>query len=95
MEDALEGAGMLPRVLILRMNLVPAMDATALNALETVLERLVAAGGTLVISGAHRQPLAMMMKAGFIEKLGRANIRANFDEALARAREILGVTQSH
>jgi hypothetical protein len=37
----------------------------------------------------------MMMKAGFIEKLGRANIRANFDEALARAREILGVTQSH
>ncbi|HUG12485.1 MAG TPA: SulP family inorganic anion transporter [Opitutaceae bacterium] len=92
MEDALEGAGKLPRVLILRMNLVPAMDATALNALETVLERLVAAGGTLVISGAHRQPLAMMMRAGFVEKLGRANIRANFDEALVRAREILGVT---
>jgi len=94
MEDALEGAGKLPRVLILRMNLVPAMDATALNALENVLERLVAAGGTLVLSGAHRQPLAMMMKAGFIERLGRANIRANFDEALVRAREILGVSQT-
>jgi SulP family sulfate permease len=94
MEDALEAVGKLPRVLILRMNLVPAMDATALNALENVLERLVAAGGTLVISGAHRQPLAMMMKAGFIEKLGRPNIRANFDEALVRAREILGATLS-
>jgi SulP family sulfate permease len=93
MEDALEGAGKLPRVLILRMNLVPAMDATALNALENVHERLVAAGGTLVLSGAHRQPLAMMMKAGFIDRLGRANIRANFDEALVRTREILGVPQ--
>jgi sulfate permease, SulP family len=94
MEDALEGAGKLPRVLILRMNLVPAMDATALNALENVLERLVAAGGTLVLSGAHRQPLAMMMKAGFVEKLGRANIRANFDESLVRAREILGMPKT-
>lgn len=94
MEDALEGAGKLPRVLILRMNLVPAMDATALNALENVHERLAAAGGTLVLSGAHRQPLAMMLKAGFIERLGRANIRANFDEALVRAREILGVSRT-
>jgi len=92
MEDALQGAGRLPRVLILRMNLVPAMDATALNALENVRERLKIAGGTLVLSGAHHQPLAMMMKAGFIERLGRENIRGNFDEALVRAREILGVS---
>jgi SulP family sulfate permease len=89
MEDALQGAGKLPRVLILRMNLVPAMDATALNALENVRERLVSAGGTLVLSGAHHQPLAMMVKAGFVDRTGRKNIRANFDEALARAREIL------
>lgn len=89
MEDALQRAGRLPRILILRLQLVPAMDATALNALESIAERLHAAGGQVILSGPHRQPLEMMMKAGFIERLGRRNIRANFDEALVRARELL------
>ena len=89
MEDALLRAGDLPRVLILRMQLVPAMDATALNALESIVERMQVAGGTVILSGPHRQPLLMMMKAGFIDRLGRRNIRAHFDDALLRAREIL------
>ena len=89
MEDALERAGVLPPVLILRMQLVPAMDATALNALESMVERLQASGGVLILSGAHRQPLQMLAKAGFIEKMGRENIRAHFDDALVRAREVL------
>jgi SulP family sulfate permease len=92
MEDALQRVGTLPRVLILRMQLVPAMDATALNALESIVERMQAAGGTVILSGPHRQPLEMMRKAGFIEHLGRRNIRAHFDDALVRAREILGTT---
>jgi SulP family sulfate permease len=90
MEDALESLGTHPRVLILRMQLVSAMDATALNALESIHERIGAHGGTLVLSGIHRQPLQMMAKAGYIERIGKANIRPNFDEALARARELLG-----
>jgi SulP family sulfate permease len=89
MEDALLRAGGLPRVLILRLQLVPAMDATALNALESIVERMQAAGGTVILSGPHRQPLEMMLQAGFIERLGRRNIRAHFDDALARARELL------
>lgn len=89
MEDALQRAGNLPRVLILRMQLVPAMDATALNALESIVERMQAAGGTVILSGPHRQPLDMMVKAGFIDRLGRPNICAHFDHALARARKIL------
>src|SRR6478736_1237131 len=89
MEDALQGISTLPRVLILRMQLVPAMDATALNALESIVERMQAAGGMVVLSGPHRQPLDMMMKAGFIDRLGRRNIRPHFDDALVRAREIL------
>ena len=89
MEDALLRSGALPRVLILRLQLVPAMDDTALNALESIVERMQAAGGTVILSGPHRQPLDMMMKAGFIERLGRKNIRAHFDDALVRAREVL------
>jgi len=78
-----------PRVLILRMQLVPAMDATALNALESIVERMQATGGQVILSGPHRQPLEMMRKAGFLEKLGRANIRPHFDAALARAGELV------
>jgi SulP family sulfate permease len=89
MEDALQRIGGLPQVLILRMQLVPAMDATALNALESIVERMQAAKGTVILSGPHRQPLDMMMKAGFIQRLGRRNIQAHFDDALVRAREIL------
>jgi SulP family sulfate permease len=89
MEDALERVGTLPRVLILRLQLVTAMDSTALNALESIFERLEASGGVLVLSGTHRQPLQMLAQAGFVEKIGRENIHANFDDALARAREVL------
>lgn len=89
MENALLRIEKLPRVLILRMQLVPAMDATALNVLESIIERIHAAGGVVVLSGPHRQPLQLLAKAGFIEKIGRLNIRAHFDDALVRAREVL------
>jgi SulP family sulfate permease len=79
----------LPRVLVLRMHLVPAMDTTALNALESVVERMQAKGGVAILSGTHRQPLQMLQKAGFVDRIGRANICAHFDDALARAEEVL------
>jgi SulP family sulfate permease len=92
MEDAIERVAVLPRVLILRLHLVSAMDATALNALESVVERLQRHGGVVILSGLHRQPLDMLRKAGFVEIIGRPNLVAHFDDALVRAREILSVT---
>jgi SulP family sulfate permease len=89
MEDAMERIEELPKVLILRLHLVSAMDATAFNALESVVERLQMHGGTVILSGLHRQPLDMLRKAGFIDVIGRANLVAHFDDALARARTIL------
>jgi SulP family sulfate permease len=89
MEDAILSIERLPRVLILRMQLVPAMDSTALNALESVVERIQQAGGQVVLSGLHHQPLEVMLKAGFVERIGRKNLRPHFDKALDRAIEIL------
>jgi SulP family sulfate permease len=89
MEDAMESIEEQPKVLILRLHLVPAMDATALNALESVVERLQKHGGAVILSGLHRQPLDMLRKAGFIDVIGRANLVAHFDDALVRARVIL------
>ena len=92
MEDAVEGAGKLPRVLVLRMQNVGAADATALNALESIIDRIRAAGGAVVLSGSKPQLLKTLLRAGLIGKIGRANIRAHITDALLRARELAGRT---
>lgn len=89
MEDALAQAGGWPRVLILRLHLVTAMDATGLNALESVVERMKQRGGTVILSGIHQQPLLLLKRAGFIEVVERENFCATFDESLARATNLL------
>ncbi len=89
MEDAMESMQEMPPVLILRLHLVSAMDATALNSLQSVTERMKAHHGTVILSGLHRQPLDMIRRAGFVEVIGRKNLCAHFDDALVRAREIL------
>lgn len=85
MEDALNRIEDWPKVLILRLHLVPAMDATGMNALCSVVERMTRRGGQVVLSGIHQQPLLMLRKAGMLEVFGRENFCATFDEALQRA----------
>jgi SulP family sulfate permease len=80
-----------PEVLILRMRKVVAMDATGLNALEDLYEKLHRKGKYLVLSAPHTNPLMVMEKAGFIERLGRENVCPHIDAALARSRQILGL----
>jgi SulP family sulfate permease len=91
LESALHRLKQEPEVLILRMRKVLAMDATGLNALEDLHERLQSRGKHLILSGSHTQPLFMMDKAGFLDLLGRENVCADIELALARSREILGL----
>ncbi len=91
LESALKRLKQEPDVLILRMRKVLAMDATGLNALEDLHEQLRKRNKYLVLSGPHTQPLFMMDKAGFLDRLGRENVCANIDLALERSREILGL----
>ena len=91
LESALKRLKEEPEVLILRMRKVLAMDATGLNALEDLYERLHRRGKHLIISGPHTQPLFMMGKAGFLDRIGMENVCANIELSLARSREILGL----
>ena len=91
LESALKREKRDPEVLILRMRKVMAMDATGLNALEDLFERLHAKGKHLVLSAPHTQPMFVMEKAGFLDRIGRDNVCPHVDAALARAREILGL----
>jgi len=89
MEDAFFALDELPEVLVLRLQLVTAMDATGMNALESIVIRMQRHKKTVVLSGIHQQPLQMLQKAGFIEEVGRVNFCATFDDALLRCRAIL------
>ncbi|MCE0523827.1 MAG: sulfate permease [Methylacidiphilales bacterium] len=91
LETALKQARQEPKILILRMRKVLAMDATGLNALEDLYEKLHHRGQYLVLSAPHTQPYFMMETAGFLDQIGRKNVCPHIDAALERAREILGL----
>jgi len=79
-----------PRVVILRMRHVLAMDATGLHALEDVAVRLQKRGTRLLLSAVHAQPLIVLERSGTLERIGIENLFADFSEALAQARRIVG-----
>jgi len=91
LETSLRRAGQLPDVLILRMRDVLALDATGIDALEDLLEKLRIDKKALVICGPQSQPLFALTRAGFIDKLGMENVCGDMDMALARARKILAL----
>lgn len=76
------------RVIILRMRSVPAMDVTALHTLDNVMNTCQKRGITLIFSHVQEQPLSMMKKAGFDERVGKENFCENIDAALARAEKL-------
>lgn len=78
-----------PRVLILRLRHVLAVDATALRAIEDLHARITRDGGVLLLSGIHAQPLAALERAGLYDLIGEENVVANIDLALERAQALL------
>lgn len=79
------------RCLVIRMRAVPAVDATAMNALKSLHERCAAKGIHIVFSHVNEQPWHTMEKAGFIDEVGRDNFCPHIDDALERAAELAGV----
>lgn len=77
------------KVVILHMAAVNAMDATALNRIESMHAKMKRHKEHLILSGPHTQPLFMMERAGFFEELGRKNVCADLESAVTRARELL------
>jgi SulP family sulfate permease len=80
-----------PRVLILRMRHVLAVDSTALRALRDVVDRTRREGTLVVLSDVHAQPVIALVQAGMQAGIGEENIHGNIDDALNRAREYLGL----
>jgi SulP family sulfate permease len=92
LESILTQMGESPKIVILRMRTVLAMDSTALDVLDHLYEKMRAKNITMMITGAHSQPLHMMQRSGFLDKMGDEFVLENIDEALAKSREVLAKT---
>ena len=76
------------KCLIIRMRSVPAVDATALNALEDLCDDCHAKGITVIFSHLNEQPMQSFKKAGLYDKVGAENFKSHIDEALEYAKSI-------
>ena len=75
-----------PKVLILRMRSVPAIDATGIYALERLAKKCRADGTTLILAEIREQPLRAIVRARKLESFGgRKNLAKTLDIALDRA----------
>lgn len=87
--NTLEHIGKTPKVFILRMRNVPAIDATGEHALENFYNTCKKAGTQLVLSGVNPVPYETLKKMHFIEMIGEENVTNHIDKALIRTREII------
>ena len=75
--------------LVLRMRSVPAIDSTAMNALQDLICVCESKGIMVVFSHVNEQPMKVMQKSGFAELVGEENFCPNISAALKRAEEIV------
>jgi SulP family sulfate permease len=82
------------RAVVLDVQGVPAIDATGLVNLQSLLKRLNAAGIKVILAGVQPQPLRALAKAGWRNRKGRLRIFRSFDRAIAAARAFASRTAS-
>jgi SulP family sulfate permease len=78
-----------PRVLIIRMRDVHAVDATGIRALKDVIQRSARDGTRVLLADVQPQPRAALADAGVFELIGEASVVPDVDDALAIAYELL------
>lgn len=74
--------------LVLRMRSVGTIDATAMHNLEILFDDCAKKKITLILSHVNEQPMRVMKKAGFVEKVGNDNFCPHIDAALKRAQDL-------
>src|SRR2546426_5311125 len=80
-----------PKVLILRMRHVLAIDSTGLHALRELVQRSRREGILVVLSDVHAHAGVALGRSGLYDDLTEENVHGNIDDALNRARQHLGL----
>jgi sulfate permease, SulP family len=90
-KDTLSEISKKPKVLIIRMRNVPAIDSTAMHALRDLIRRTRRDGTFVLLSDVHSQPLIALGRSELLVEIGEGCLFGNIDEALAAARTHLGL----
>lgn len=75
-----------PRVLVILMSRVPAMDSTGLTALRDVITRFRRTGTRVILAGIHAQPLTALRRSALADDISEDDLAGDLDDALAMAR---------
>jgi sulfate permease, SulP family len=78
-----------PRVVILDLLQLISLDTSGLEMLEMLRKQLARGGGSLLIAGPNEQPLSLLTRSGFINRIGQNNLLPDLSAALDRARAIV------
>lgn len=73
------------QAVVLDLQAVPAMDATGVVSLESLLRRLNEAGVKVILAGVQPQPMRVLAKAGWRNRHGRLRIFRSFARAIDTA----------
>jgi SulP family sulfate permease len=90
-KDTLAEVSKKPKVLIIRMRNVPAIDSTAIHALRDLIRRTRKDRTVVLLSEVHAQPLIALGRSGLLDEIGDDCMVGDIDEALAAARAQLGL----
>jgi SulP family sulfate permease len=93
-EDVLRAFGRPPRVFILRMRLVPLIDASGATAIENLIHRCRRDGTRLVLSGLQAQPVRVLERMGIHADGSTLRFATDFAHALKLARQDVGIPAS-
>jgi SulP family sulfate permease len=94
-KDTLASVSRKPRVLIIRMRNVPAIDSTAMHALKDLIRRTQKEGTKVLLSDVHAQPLVALSRSDMLEEIGEDNLHGDVDGALEAARAHLQVASAN
>jgi sulfate permease, SulP family len=88
-KDTLARVAGKPKVLIIRMRDVPAIDSTGIRALRDVVQRSRKDGTLVLLADVHMQPLMALSRSEALAEIGEEHLYGDLDLALERAREHL------
>ena len=92
--DALRRVGQSPKIIILRMRLVPMLDASGVSGVESFVIQARQSGASVIISGAQAQAKAMLARGGLDAQHPGLYFSDDYDSAIQRARALLGGTDA-
>ena len=79
------------KVLIIRLRNVPVIDATAVHALNLLQDNCHRSNTTLILSEVNDRPYQVIKRVGLVQEIGRQQVCRHFDQAIARAKEIINL----